>query len=793
MVRMNRWCGLAGLLVLLTIPGTVRALITKLTPLGILLNDCSAILTATVETVDADRPAMMLSVEKALKGKAGFTKMPVLLKGDALAQRKKDSEQLLKRVAPKLPMVLFVQQRDKHYLVFGYTNGTWFGMTGTLVDGEVRWSFSHCEPFLRRTFKGTTAEMTETVSEVLAGKRKAPPVDEEEKPGLGPEVKKEGAALFPPSPLRGRREEEAQLPEISIIPAVVIGGPLALLAMLFPTVFGGWKRWAVLISVACTMSTIYLLTWLFADRIVGTWWSSPRLLWQGTTLVALAGVVWAFERHFLRVRAGQAPDRPSTVEIGLLFLVVLIGAGWLLRVRMLGGPILDPSTMPIVLFTAAFCAGGIYAVWTRIRGVRPVPALSSEAVILTGFLAASATVGLPTSNTAGGSLVQEESRPAPELVWRYRLPARGTIDSTLLPVSGRLYVGAGYDDSFEPRGAVFRLDHDTGKPIWEFTDGKKVKPVFSSPVLVGDRLYVGEGYHQNYGCKVFCLNADSGEKVWEFGTGSHVESTPTVIDGKLFIGGGDDGMYCLSADKGEELWHFPGFHIDAPPTVAGARVYAGCGVGDEQKTTALLALDRDNGKLVWRVDVPAPVWSKPTVVGDRVYYTAGNGRLGEPEKNPIGIVGCVRAEDGKEVWTQRLRRSILGSPTLTEKHIYVGTADGFVYCLERETGEIEWVRPIGKDAATLATSADETAIYAVCGDRTVALGPTSGAVLWQIDLRATVQAPADTKLTVFAAPVVEVFRNAEGVERRRVYVAVRLTGAEGSNVGELCCFEEPTR
>jgi outer membrane protein assembly factor BamB len=137
-------------------------------------------------------------------------------------------------------------------------------------------------------------------------------------------------------------------------------------------------------------------------------------------------------------------------------------------------------------------------------------------------------------------------------------------------------------------------------------------------------------------------------------------------------------------------------------------------------------------------------------------------------------------------------RSILDSPTVIEKHIYVGTADGFVYCLERETGEIEWVRPIGQDAATLAATADE-AIYAVCGDRAVALGPTSGAVLWQIDLRATVQAPADTKLTVFAAPVVEVFRNAEGVERRRVYVAVRLTGSEGSNVGELCCFEEPKR
>lgn len=43
------------------------------------------------------------------------------------------------------------------------------------------------QPYLRRTFKGTTAELMQTIRDGLAGK-KVPDVDPKEKPGLGPEV-----------------------------------------------------------------------------------------------------------------------------------------------------------------------------------------------------------------------------------------------------------------------------------------------------------------------------------------------------------------------------------------------------------------------------------------------------------------------------------------------------------------------------------------------------------------------------------------------------------------------------
>ena len=47
---------------------------------------------------------------KTLKGKLPFTTLPVLLKGDRDAQKRKETPQLLKRVAAKTPVVVFASK-----------------------------------------------------------------------------------------------------------------------------------------------------------------------------------------------------------------------------------------------------------------------------------------------------------------------------------------------------------------------------------------------------------------------------------------------------------------------------------------------------------------------------------------------------------------------------------------------------------------------------------------------------------------------------------------------------------
>src|SRR5579872_2642561 len=130
MTRHRTWMGglIVGLgLLLATTPA--RAVITRLTPLRDVLAESKFIFVATVEAVDPARPSLVLVVDADLKGKAPFRKLPVLLKGDAGAVKKKETALLLERVAPKLPIVVFVSDSEEAFVAFVYSNGTWFQMT----------------------------------------------------------------------------------------------------------------------------------------------------------------------------------------------------------------------------------------------------------------------------------------------------------------------------------------------------------------------------------------------------------------------------------------------------------------------------------------------------------------------------------------------------------------------------------------------------------------------------------------------------------------------------------------
>src|SRR5262249_39279089 len=129
---------------------------------------------------------------------------------DAGAKKRKEPPQLLKRLDVKLPLVLFIEQKSDRLTALGYTNGTWFTVVGVKAGKNVVWKFMHLEPYLRRTDKGTAAEMVKTVRDVVAGKKKAPPVNKNEKPGLGPEVKKTSAFPSPSGFAGGKGVRGAQ-------------------------------------------------------------------------------------------------------------------------------------------------------------------------------------------------------------------------------------------------------------------------------------------------------------------------------------------------------------------------------------------------------------------------------------------------------------------------------------------------------------------------------------------------------------------------------------------------------
>ncbi len=307
-----------------------RAVITALTPLSGPINENPIICTAVVESINPDAPGMVLVVDEVLKGKPTFKKLAVNLTGDADSQRKKETPLLLKRVAPKLPLVLFVNQNGKSVTAFAFTNGTWFQMAGQQADdGDVlRLPFTHVEPYLRRTFKGTTAEMKQVVVDALAGKAEPPDPNLKEKPGVGPEVEPPDKPKEEMQNAKCRMQNEkhplhpsfcilhsafciAKGPVFGVIPMLVVG-PLALLAMLFPAVFGGLmlvlRRWTTALTVLSINSLLLFLQDWFNAYLITSWWGSQAALWLVMSLVTVCGALWAWRKHAARLAMTPGAD-----------------------------------------------------------------------------------------------------------------------------------------------------------------------------------------------------------------------------------------------------------------------------------------------------------------------------------------------------------------------------------------------------------------------------------------------------------------------------------------------------
>ena len=233
---------------------------------------------------------------------------------------------------------------------------------------------------------------------------------------------------------------------------------------------------------------------------------------------------------------------------GLLFAQLVFGH----RVLALA---VDGQWWPVVAFVFSLCGGLLYVLWARLRGPRMTPAIGTEAVILTGLVVVSVFVGahLQKSVRAGGL---ESSGVSAARCGPLAAVQGVRISSSPLVVGDRVLRGGGPRRRLSASlGHLYlNLAPRRARVEWSFHDKKKMKQVFSSPVVVGDQLYIGEGLHEDQDCRIFCLSAGKGEKIWEFATDSHTESTPCVVDGRgLLRRPATTACSGLRAETGEQV------------------------------------------------------------------------------------------------------------------------------------------------------------------------------------------------------------------------------------------------
>jgi outer membrane protein assembly factor BamB len=109
-------------------------------------------------------------------------------------------------------------------------------------------------------------------------------------------------------------------------------------------------------------------------------------------------------------------------------------------------------------------------------------------------------------------------------------------------------------------------------------------------------------------------------------------SSPAVVDGVIYVGNDDNGLYAIDAASGEQRWRFAAADkIQSSPAVVDGIVYVGSYVGDYQADGTieggLYAIDAATGEALWRFENEYSIFSSPAVADGVVYYGSTDGGL----------------------------------------------------------------------------------------------------------------------------------------------------------------------
>jgi outer membrane protein assembly factor BamB len=241
----------------------------------------------------------------------------------------------------------------------------------------------------------------------------------------------------------------------------------------------------------------------------------------------------------------------------------------------------------------------------------------------------------------------------------------------------------------------------TGRIQWEAHTSGRIR---SSPAIADGLVVVGDADGVVYG---FALT--NGALRWRHETEGHmllsarfgydrrtIQSSPAIMDGRVFVGARDGYLYAIDLLTGERRWRFN--HeiswVNTSPAVDGGLVYAGSSDGQFAQ-----AVDARSGQERWRAKTGL-IWASPAVSGGTVFFGDNTGRLTAFDKN----TGSVR-------WSYRAGGPIFSSPVVAQGVVYVGSDDGSIYAIDA-SAKVRLRRAVYWDSTLGVT-------YSVPGHRTI--------------------------------------------------------------------------
>jgi outer membrane protein assembly factor BamB len=278
-------------------------------------------------------------------------------------------------------------------------------------------------------------------------------------------------------------------------------------------------------------------------------------------------------------------------------------------------------------------------------GVFPHEACNSDVLGLGDLL----LVGTSNGQNEGHTRVPSPRAPSliavnkhsGELVWRAIGPGERVLHGAwsspvAAHVNGRMQVlfggGDGWLRAYDPASGheIWRFDGNPKDARWRPRPGVASRgSIIASPVFADGRIFIALGQspgHSNGPSSIHAISpggqgdvTESG-RLWTSREVGRVVGTPIVQDGLLYVGDLGGTVHCLDAATGAKLWtHDTHDAIWGSLVLAGDRLY----VGNAGGLMTVLRAGRQR-ELLAQIDMDAPLYSRPAVVGDALYLATAS-------------------------------------------------------------------------------------------------------------------------------------------------------------------------
>jgi outer membrane protein assembly factor BamB len=279
----------------------------------------------------------------------------------------------------------------------------------------------------------------------------------------------------------------------------------------------------------------------------------------------------------------------------------------------------------------------------------------------------------------------------------------------------------------------------------------------SSPVIWEDKLFTLTAFTDSHEKILLCYNSKNGDLLWQktiiisdfenkHNDNSYASGTPAT-DGKLVyvsVLDKDDVLVAAYDFSGEQVWvqrpgKFSSPHgYSCSPALFEDKVIIN---GDSQGEAFVAALNKTDGRIIWKVNHDKPAHSFSTPIfreiagkkqmifcgnkeiasynpdnGSRYWWVNGpsedfcsspvyNEKLGLvlvssawPQRHLLAVKpdGQGDVTDSKVIWQTTKGAYYVPSPVCTDDYLFTTMTNGQVHCIEVATGNIMWTENLGK-------------------------------------------------------------------------------------------------